>query len=63
MPGLGQGFRVQLSRRPEKFTRRRRAAGLIEKETLKKRMSNNEYRMSKEGILPVVSFCVERSIL
>ncbi len=26
-------------------------------------MSNNEYRMSKEGILPAVSFWVERSIL
>jgi hypothetical protein len=54
MPGLGQGFRVQLSRRPEKLTRRRRAASQIGKETLKKRMSNNEYRMSKEGILSIL---------
>jgi len=50
----------------------KQAAGQIGKETLKKRISNNECRMSKECILPVesffvelpaVSFFVERSIL
>ncbi len=28
----------------------KKAAGLIEKETIEKRISNNEYRMSKDGI-------------
>ena len=41
----------------------KKTASQIEKETLEKRISNNECRMSKECILPVVSFCVERSIL
>jgi len=40
---------------------------LVEKETLKKRIPNIESsgggQVLKQGILPVVSFCVERSIL
>jgi hypothetical protein len=55
----GSGFKVQSSAPPLA----KKTAGLIKKETLKKRISNNECRMSKECILPVVSFCVERSIL
>jgi hypothetical protein len=38
-------------------------AGLIEKETPKKRIMNIECRMSKYGILPVESLRVEQSIL
>jgi hypothetical protein len=37
------------------------AASLIDKETLKKRISNHEYRMSKEGILSITINTIDRA--
>jgi hypothetical protein len=53
------GSEVQGSAQPPA----KKTADQIEKETLKKRISNDECRMSKECILPVVSFCVERPVV
>ena len=51
------GFRFQVSAPPPA----KKTAGQIEKETLKKRISNNECRISKECILSIFKKKMERS--
>jgi hypothetical protein len=53
----GSGFRVQVSAHPLSA----KTYSLVEKETQKKRISKNKYRMSKKGIISILAKKIEHT--